>query len=53
MTTRSHRPVPTMVGRSSAGDSGTATVAVPLAVPTQAGHPGGHPVLVDVDCGGS
>ena len=42
-----------MVVRSFAGDSGTATVAVPLAVLTQAGHPGGHAALVDFDCGGS
>ena len=53
MTTRSHRPVPTMMVRSSAGDSSTTTVAVPLAVLTQAGYPRGHTVLVDFDCGGS
>lgn len=38
-----------MVERGTTGDAGTATVAVPLVVLTQAGHPGGHAVLVDFD----
>ena len=50
MTTRSNSPVPPVVVCSTSGFAGTTTVAVPLAVLTQAGHPGGHSVLVDFDC---
>ena len=46
MTTRSNRPVPTAVVCGTSGGAGTTTVAVPLAVLTQADHVGGHSVLV-------
>ena len=51
MTTRSNRPVPPVVVCGTSGSAGTTTVAVPLAVLTQTGHPGGHSVLVDFDSG--
>ena len=51
MTTRSNRPVPTAVVCGTSGGAGTTTVAVPLAVLTQAGHVGSHGVLVDFDSG--
>lgn len=49
MTTRSNRPVPTVVVYGASGGVGTTTVAAAMAMLTQAGHAGGHTVLVDFD----
>ena len=38
-----------MVVYGACGGAGTTTAAVPLAVLTQPGRPGGHSVLVDFD----